>query len=341
MTSTESGSIGTHGEPTEPFPYRSKLISIRGGGSAITEADIIDLNQHLLPSLPYELRMIAANLLNFGWHSLLPGTRWFFKKDDHGHIIGAVMNDLRDHYTRLFCDPALCCDLLEEVIDWNAEAIYFGCTPEAQLTHIEAAMERHRFHSKIGFELYPMIFLSNYEKFEESRKAQKTLSPGFVSDSLKWPTDSDYVNATWTYSSATSHITIGESVYSRPSACIRDPERVGLESSPDFTLTNDLVGWEIVRSDYSLGSLKVLEPYRMRGFGKWLSTELTAKLISVPLARPLSGIAVYPHPQPIAFVDQENQASFKLHQGLGFETGTKFGWTSFNRHDNHQVYTVS
>jgi hypothetical protein len=325
----------------EPFPLRSKLLSLSGGGSPIQVADIIDMNLHLLPRLPIDLRAIAANMMNFDWDSLSNGTLWFFKRDDQGHITAAVLNDLRDHYTRLFCETKDCADVLEEALDWTAESIYFGAAFEPQIPYIERAMRDHRYHSKNGFDLYPSISLSDYEKFQEARNNQKTLPTGFVSDSLKWPTDSDYVDASWTYHSPTSHITIGESIYSRPSVCIRDLEKIGMLPEHSSSMVNDLVGWEITRSDYSLGSLKVIELYRLKGFGKWLSTELTSKIIAVTPIPEIASVAVFPHPKPIAFVDKDNIASIKLHEGLGFQLSSSFGWTCFNRHDIHLTHTVS
>jgi len=313
------------------FPALSPFPVLRGGGSMISRSDVVDMNLYLLPRLPVEFRAICANILNFGWQSLSQGTRWHFKRDAQGHIVGAILNDLRDHYTRCWCEVDILEEMMEEAIDWpGADLVFFGCAPEWQTAHLEAIMARHRWNTRLGFEVYVIIALKDYQRFEEARREQ-TLGAHFKADSLSYPSDSDFVNASWTYKNDSSHITIGESVYSRPSVCIRDPERKGFTSKPETDLINDLVGWEITRSDYTLGSLKVLEAYRSQGLGKWLSAELTAKILSQRPASDLAQIAIYPHPQPLAYVDPSNIPSLKLHEALGYQTGGRLGWARYTR----------
>jgi hypothetical protein len=309
----------------------SERPSLKNGGSPITDADIAELNRHLLPTLPLELRVIASNVINFGQESLQKGSRWFMKRASDGRITAAVMNDLRDNYVRFFCRPDEIEELFEEALNVEADGHYFGAAPEAQVPFLEACIRKHRYTSRNWFEMYDMIVLKDYDKFHQAYKALPKLADHFVGDSLKYPEDAEYIDRSWTYHSAHSFIIFAESIYSRPSVCIRDPQHVGVKIDPTFAITNDLAGWEICRSDYSLGSLKVHEPYRMQGLGKWLSSELTFKIISQPLSPAAVGVACFPHPQPIAFVDSSNVASFKLHDQLGYEKGPSFGWARVNK----------
>lgn len=315
------------------FEPLSNVRTIRGGGISITQADVINMNQNLIHTLPEEYRVIAANVINFGWASLAHSSRWFFKKDAEDRIVGAVMNDLRDCYTRAFCPLSVLDEVLEEALDWHSEVIFFGSAPQYQSEVMKTVMARHGYTSPTGFETYAMIVMNSPERFAEARNARSELPAGFIGDSLKHPEDSTYVNDSWTYRSSTSYTALAESIHSRPSACIRDPQRVGLQTQPDVTLTNDLAGWEICRGDYSLGCLRVLDPFQGKGFGKWLSIELTSRILEQTPEPAVAPFAVGPHPTPIAFVDVDNHPSFKLHAGLGYDRvpNQLFAWVRWNR----------
>lgn len=338
-TSTPSGASEQAGYV--PFEALSRMRSIRGGGLPITLADVIDMNTNLIPSLPEEYRTTTCNFINFGWESLSAGTLWYFKRDaSSARIVGAVVNDLRDHYTRVFTTVDLVDSLLEECIDWQADVIFFGSTPGYQLDAINAVFARHSYHSPLGFETYGMIMLTQPEKFAEARKAQMKLPDGFCGDSLRHPEDSTYVDKSWTYHNSNSYPTLAESIYSRPSACIRTCS----ESKTDFPeLTNRLVGWEVARSDFSLGSLRVLDSFQKKGFGKWLSIELTAKILDLAPTPAVAPHVTCSHPIPTAFVDFSNTASIQLHAALGYTmlANQLWGWARFNRPGTSGTDTVS
>lgn len=304
----------------------SSFRSIKGGGSSITIADIEDMNRYLIPSLDGELGLMLANLLNFGWDSLQEGTRWHFKKDAQGHITGAILNDLRDHYTRCFCRLEELDALMTEALDCTAGFIHFGATPIEQWPLVEAFFARNEWFAYEDFFGYVLIRLSDYNKFNEALKMLQKLSPHLKAERLRFPDDAEFIDRSWTYYSPTSYPPIGESIYSRPSMCVRDPEHVGIRSTPDFTLTNDLVGWILCRSDGSLGSLRVLEQYRNQGLGKILSAMLVEKLLAVPLIPEVASVAAVPRIQPIAYIDPENEASFKIHEALGFTRSKMYGF---------------
>lgn len=317
----------------EVFAPLSTDCTIRGGGCLLTQADVLNMNQHLIPSLPEEYRVIAANVINFGWTSLVHSTRWFIKKDAEDRITAAVMNDLRDCYTRAFCPLSMLDEALEEALDWHAEVIFFGSAPQYQSEVLKTVFGRHGYTSPKGFETYALIVMNHPERFAEARNARPQLPAGLIGDSLKHPEDSTYVNDSWTYRSSTSYTALAESIHARPSACIRDPQRSGLEHHPDFALTNDLAGWEICRGDYSLGCLRVHDPYQGKGLGKWLSIELTSRILEQVPEPAIAPFTVNPHPTPIAFVDVDNHPSFKLHAGLGYDRQPNqlYAWIRWNR----------
>ena len=319
------------------FSPLSEARTLRGGGCDVTQEDVINMNENLIPTLPEEYRVIATNVINFGWASLAHSSRWFFKKDSQDRIIGAVMNDLRDCYTRAFCPLSLLDEVLEEALDWHAEVIFFGSAPQYQTEVLKAVMARHAYTSPTGFESYAMIVMNDHERFVQAKHSRVSLPTGFVGDSLNHPADSAYINDSWAYRSSTSYIALAESIHSRPSACIRDPKRLGLQNHPEFALTNDLAGWEICRGDFSLGSLRVLDPYQGKGLGKWLSIELTSRILEQVPEPAFAHAVASPHPTPIAFVDVDNHASFKLHAGLGYDRmpNQLFSWVRWNRPGVH------
>lgn len=308
----------------------SPFRSLKNGGSHLTLADIEDMNRHLLPSLQGELQIAAANLINFGWDSLHDGTRWFFKRDAQGRIKAAVLNDLRDHYTRCFCQPEELDALLAEAIDCASEMIHMGAQPEAQWPIIEAFFLRHDYTASYGTEPYSIVLLTDYHKFNEAYQSLQKLPPHFVIDRLRFPEDAEFIDRSWTYHGPTSYPPIGESIYSRPSICLRDPGHVGLKNMPSVSLPLDLAGWELCRSDGSLGSLRVSEPYRNQGLGKWLSAELAKKVLLLDPIPEIAHVALYPRIQPLAYIDPENEASFKVHDALGFTRGQQFGWSKWH-----------
>lgn len=299
----------------------SKNRSLRNEGLRLTLGDLRDMNRHLFPSLPDDIKTVAYNLCNFGsWESLYDGTRWFFRKDAAlGHITAAVVNDLRDHDTRFFCQLDQVAMLMEEAMDLEKEGLLFGNTPTSQIPFIKQVAERHGYSCPTDFITYDMIVLTDYAKFEEARKAKKKLSSNFAIAPLCFPEDVDYINQSWVHHDEYSYTPIAESILSRPSVSVRQAKQ-------------DLVGWALCNSDYALGALFVAEPYRRQGIAKWIIIDLCERLIDANLLNPLlADVSTQTHPHPLAYIDSDNDVSFHLHVQLGFTIGARVGCARFSR----------
>ncbi|CAH1790384.1 unnamed protein product [Owenia fusiformis] len=242
---------------------------------------------------------------NRGWYVFLVDSWPYYnvliaKPSDFLHKENSYLANFFSHYyyfTR--CEDKNIEELFRSTIDVSRNTVV--CLFGEHRDLLEAYLTKHG--------TFEMIADCDMMGFDENNPSPLPAEPtvdeleGLKLESLS-PDDAEFVNTTWKFGTAETHVLMEESINSLPSICLRH-------------FSGDVIGHMITGQDMCLGRLYVRREDRRKGYGKVLLAALARKHLA--LGNP-----------PFWFIEEGNVASMKLSRQIGARFLSKVSWVRFD-----------
>lgn len=277
-----------------------------------------------------------VSMLVLGTEHTLSNSRWVVldaNGDDWTGEAGepqarcAVTLDGRDEYTSFFAAPRDCGRLVGRLA-FPAEhpheqhgvpfSFLFGAIPDALGSAVRECLETGpQPRAIIGDEPYQLWRAERVDV-----RPTPTLDGYEVRKARLSADDASVINTHWEHASSHSLGTILECVTHRPSVGVHRRAR---EASSGADGRWELVAWAVVRSDWSIGMVNVIESCRGRGVAKYLVSHLAVDVMAAKEA----AARLHPTytPAVTSYIHATNAASQGLFSSLGFaDAGEQARW---------------